>query len=111
MKKKQTGLVLDIKDALPVIKGGVAEQCIMIYNGAFHLYVRLQLLRSDRGPSLLVDLPSSTRRGIRLATNSPGFGGDRYWLVCPLCDKRRVRLLMRDEAVRCAECWKQSAGQ
>lgn len=41
---------------------------------------------------------------IALATTKPNYGGKRFWLVCPYCEKRKGALYQVGRAVICRVC-------
>ncbi|CAK1245357.1 hypothetical protein R54839_PPFHFPJH_01090 [Fructobacillus fructosus] len=41
---------------------------------------------------------------INIATTKPNYGGVRYWLVCPYCEKRKGLLYQVGQAVKCRVC-------
>ncbi|MCT8388992.1 hypothetical protein D0501_02630 [Leuconostoc holzapfelii] len=43
---------------------------------------------------------------IKLTTSSPNYGGVRYWLVCPICDKRKGTLFDMKSVMACRTCAK-----
>ena len=60
-----------------------------------------QRVRLDHAPD-----GESVSEWLRLVTTTPNFGGVRWWVVCPGCDKRRVTLYLPRGAVRfrCRVC-------
>ena len=42
---------------------------------------------------------------IQLTTSKTRFGGKRYWFLCPLCNKRRGVLYLRNSSVACRVCF------
>ncbi|MGY3743668.1 hypothetical protein [Leuconostoc inhae] len=45
-------------------------------------------------------------REIQFTTTSPNYGGVRYWLVCPICDKRKGTLYAVKSVMACRNCAK-----
>ncbi|MDM7645665.1 hypothetical protein QUE93_01310 [Leuconostoc falkenbergense] len=43
---------------------------------------------------------------VKLTTTSPNYGGVRYWLVCPICDKRKGTLYDVNSVMTCRDCAK-----
>lgn len=43
---------------------------------------------------------------VKLATTFPNYGGVRYWLVCPICDKRKGTLYDVNSVMACRDCAK-----
>lgn len=43
---------------------------------------------------------------VKLTTTSPNYGGVRYWLVCPICDKRKGTLYDVKSVMACRACAK-----
>ncbi|MDI6614102.1 hypothetical protein QMA64_05850 [Leuconostoc suionicum] len=43
---------------------------------------------------------------VKLTTTSPNYGGVRYWLVCPVCGKRKVTLYDVKSVMACRSCAK-----
>ncbi len=47
-----------------------------------------------------------TEQGIKLTTTNCYFGGKRFWLICPACNKRVGTLYQKptDEVLLCRKC-------
>lgn len=43
---------------------------------------------------------------VKVTTTSPNYGGVRYWLVCPICDKRKGTLYAVKSVMACRNCAK-----
>lgn len=43
---------------------------------------------------------------VKLTTSSPNYGDVRYWLVCPICDKRKGTLFAVKSVMACRTCAK-----
>ncbi|WP_312981673.1 hypothetical protein [Leuconostoc falkenbergense] len=41
---------------------------------------------------------------VKLTTTSPNYGGVRYWLVCPVCGKRKGTLYAVNSVMACRNC-------
>jgi hypothetical protein len=44
------------------------------------------------------------RQIVRLSSTAPHYGGVRWWLHCPLCDRRCAVLFLVDERFACRQC-------
>ncbi|MCX8959453.1 hypothetical protein EHW65_20100 [Erwinia psidii] len=56
------------------------------------------------GNKLVVTLPERQTKVEQLSATSPGYGGVRWWYVCPSCQTRRTTLYLNDNALVCRQC-------
>ncbi|EPU6896238.1 hypothetical protein ACVYZQ_005594, partial [Raoultella ornithinolytica] len=56
------------------------------------------------GGTLMVMLPHGHSIAVTITTTSPGYGGVRWWYVCPDCGGRKAFLYLHNESLCCRRC-------
>ncbi|MBS9337206.1 hypothetical protein [Fructobacillus parabroussonetiae] len=67
-------------------------------------YPKLNIMELDFSKHPRAHLVKWQGHKIALATTKPNYGGKRFWLVCPYCEKRKGALYQVGQAVICRVC-------